>query len=118
MGHPTLCCTSPGGYCARVDALFNLPGVHVLDVGWDDGRPTLTVETDLSPAGCPACGVVAVGHGRRDRVLHDIPAFGSPVRSTWRKRTFRCAEPVCPVGVFSETHELARPRAKLTERAA
>jgi hypothetical protein len=22
----------PGGYCARVDTLFNMPGVHVLDV--------------------------------------------------------------------------------------
>jgi transposase len=51
-------------------------------------------------------------------VLHDIPAFGSPVRLTWRKRTFRCVEPACPVGVFSEVHELGRPRAKLTERAA
>jgi hypothetical protein len=27
-----------GGYCARVDTLFNLPGVHVLDVAWSDHR--------------------------------------------------------------------------------
>jgi hypothetical protein len=28
----------PGGYCARVDTLFNLLGVHVLDVAWLGGR--------------------------------------------------------------------------------
>jgi len=118
MGNPTTCCAVGGTYCARIDAVFNLPGVHVVDVGWDGDRPTLTIETDPVPVGCPSCGMVAVGHGRRVRVLHDIPAFGSPVRLTWRKRTYRCAESACSVGVFSEVHELARPRAKLTERAA
>jgi hypothetical protein len=34
MAEPTSCCVVPGGYCARVDTLFNLPGVHVLDVAW------------------------------------------------------------------------------------
>ena len=34
MAEPTSCCVVPGGYCARVDSLFNLPGVHVLDVAW------------------------------------------------------------------------------------
>jgi hypothetical protein len=37
MAEPTLCCVEPGGYCARVDTLFNLPGVHVLDVAWHEG---------------------------------------------------------------------------------
>ena len=36
MAEPTSCCVEPGGYCARVDTLFNLPGVHVLDVAWRD----------------------------------------------------------------------------------
>jgi hypothetical protein len=26
------CCAEPGDYCACVDTLFNMPGVHVLDV--------------------------------------------------------------------------------------
>jgi hypothetical protein len=72
-GEPTSCCASPGGYCARVDALFNLDGVHVIDVGWRDDRLWLTVETHPVPVGCPGCGVFAEGHGRRVRRLHDIP---------------------------------------------
>ena len=52
MAEPTSCCTLPGGYCARVDTLFNMPGVHVLEVVWRErsGRiPAglrLLVETD------------------------------------------------------------------------
>lgn len=124
MAEPTSCCTLPGSYCARVDALFNLPGVHVLDVAWRDraGRVPaelrLLVETDPVETGCRSCGVIAVGHGRRLRRLHDIPAFGAPVELVWRQRRYRCVEPACPVGGFSEDHELAGPRAKLTARAA
>ena len=65
MAEPTSCCAEPGGYCARVDTLFNLPGVHVLDVAWAEAtvrRPPglrLAVETDLEIVGCPDCGVVA-----------------------------------------------------------
>ncbi len=117
MTDPTVCCTLPGTYCARVDALFNLDGVHVIDVGWHGGRLSLTVETDRVVAGCPRCGVVAAGHGRRLRRLHDIPAFGAPVELVWRVRRYRCAEPLCPAEVFAETHELASARAKLTTRA-
>jgi hypothetical protein len=49
--------------------------------------------------------------------LHDIPAFGAPVELLWRQRRYRCLEPACPVGRFSEDHPLAGPRAKLTTRA-
>ena len=35
----------------------------------------------------------------------------------WRKRVWRCPDTGCPVGVFSETHPLIEPRAKLTTRA-
>ena len=38
MAEPTSCCVEPGGYCARVDTMFNLPGVHVLDVAWRETR--------------------------------------------------------------------------------
>jgi transposase len=118
MAEPTSCCAVPGSYCARVDALFNLPGIHVTDVGWRGERLHLRVETGRSLAGCPGCGVVAESHGRRDRRLHDIPAFGAPVQLVWRVRRWRCVEPSCQVGVFTETHELAEPRATLTTRAA
>jgi len=116
----------PGGYCARVDALFNLPGIHVIDVGWgaesgeQDAREQLllAVETGPRPMGCPACGVVAASHGRRVRRLHDISAFGAPVELVWRVRRWRCGESACPVGVFTEESDLALARAKLTTRAA
>ena len=38
MAEPTSCCVEPGGYCARVDTLFNLLAVHALDVAWLGGR--------------------------------------------------------------------------------
>jgi hypothetical protein len=51
VSEPTACCCAlPGNYCARVDALFNMPGVHVLDVARladddDAERLRLVVET-------------------------------------------------------------------------
>ena len=124
MAEPMSCCAGPGGYCARVDTLFNLPGVHVLDVAWREaaGRRRaglrLVVESHPGEAGCPDCGVVAEPRGRRVRLLHDIPAFGAPVQLEWRQRRYRCVEPACPVRGFSEDHGLVGPRAKLTGRAA
>ncbi len=124
MTEPTSCCAVPGGYCARVDTMFNMPGVHVTDVAWrdhDDGlrdRLVLRVETHPDPVGCSGCGVVAIGHGRRVRRLHDVPAFGAPVELIWRARRYRCAEPACTVAGFTEETELAAPRTKLTTRAA
>jgi transposase len=117
MAEPTSCCAAPGAYCARVDALFNLPGIHVTDVGWRDGQLVVAVETGPAAMGCPQCGVVAESHGRRVRLLHDVPAFGAPVELLWRVRRWRCPETTCPGGVFTEEHELARPREKLTSRA-
>ena len=78
---------------------------------------TVTVSTPWALMGCPACGVVAVGHGRRVRVLHDVPG-AVPVRLRWRQRTWRCPDAGCPVGVFVEQHlTLVAPRASLTSRA-
>ncbi|MDN6022026.1 MAG: ISL3 family transposase, partial [Acidipropionibacterium jensenii] len=48
----------------------------------------------------------------------DAPSFGRPVEVLWRKRTWECPEPSCPVGVFTEQDEqVAKPRAMLTVRA-
>jgi transposase len=104
--------------------MFNMPGVHVLDAAWRDGSSKvaaglqLTVESHPAETGCPRCGVIAVGHGRRLRRLHDIPAFGAPVELLWRQRRYRCVEPACPLVGFSEDHPLAPAQAKLTSRAA
>jgi hypothetical protein len=50
--------------------------MHVLTVNRQQGQLVLTVESDADVGGCPACGVVAVGHGRRRRVVADAPVSG------------------------------------------
>src|SRR4051794_34455040 len=116
MEHCT--CGSAVPWCARADALFNLPGVHVLDVARDQrDRLIVSVETDADVGGCPSCGVVAVGHGRRIHAAADAPCFGAVTVVRWRKRVWRCAEPARPVGAFSEKHDLIAPRGRLTPRA-
>lgn len=92
--------------------------MHLLEVtNLDDGTVRVDVETDADLSGCPDCGVVAVGHGRRVQVLHDAPCFGRPVRVRWRKRIWRCPEPSCPRSTWTEAHPYAPARAKLTSRA-
>jgi hypothetical protein len=61
--------------------LFNVAGMHVVDVVHDVGSLLVTVESDRDVGACPACGVVAVGHGRRVHSVADAPCFGVPVLS-------------------------------------
>jgi transposase len=68
-------------------------------------------------AACPACGVMAVGHGRRVRILHDAPCLGRVTILRWLVRMWRCREPLCPTTTFTESHDLAPPRMVLTSRA-
>jgi transposase len=118
MSEPT-CCRLRGGYCDRCDLLVGLQGLRVIAVERDDGGAlTVTVESAPQPMGCPTCGVVAHGHGRRWVRLVDAPSAGRPVTVVWRKRRWVCPEPACPTGSFVEQDEkLARPRALLTARA-
>ncbi|MBC9955552.1 ISL3 family transposase [Yimella sp. cx-51] len=98
--------------------LVGLPGLHVTDVHEHDAWLVVTVQSPPGLMGCRACGVVAVSHGRRIHELIDAPSFGRPVRIRWRKRTWSCPEPACPIGVFTEQDEqVAAPRALLTARA-
>ena len=108
--------------CSRCDLLVGLDGLHVTVAEEVTGQrgPFLRV-TVKSPArvkGCRVCGVVMRSHGRRDVHLIDTPCFSRPVELTWRKRTWRCAEPDCPAGVLTEQDDtVARPRALLSTRA-
>jgi transposase len=111
-------CASSALWCPRADLLFDVPGMHVLTVERQPERVVLTIESDADVGGCPQCGVVAVGHGRRRRVVADAPCFGIPVRLVWLARLWCCREPDCPIKVFTEQHDLVPPRAKLTSRAA
>ena len=111
-------CGSGASWCVRADDLFGVDGVHVLAVtGRDAELLTVDVETDQAVTGCPDCGVVAIGHGRRVQQLHDAPCFGRPVRVRWRKRIWRCPDPGCGRSTWTEVHPYAAPRAKLTARA-
>ncbi|WP_432487042.1 ISL3 family transposase [Kineococcus sp. SYSU DK018] len=107
------------------DDLLGIRGVRLsaverLDIGVDHARGLLrlTIETE-QPAvvGCRDCGVLAADHGRREHRLADAPCFGTPVQLIWRKRRWRCREPRCPTGVWSEEHPALPARAKLTVRA-
>jgi transposase len=107
-------------YCDRCDLLLGLEGVYVIAVEVaGDGGLRVVVETPAVPMGCRQCGVVARARGRRDVALVDVPSAGRAVELVWRKRTWRCLEPMCPTGSFTESNDdIARPRALLSTRAA
>jgi transposase len=103
--------------CSRCDLLVGLDGVHVEDVERGDGLLTVTVSTPTSPTGCPGCGVLAVGRGRRRRVLHDVPGV-TRVRVIWRQRVWRCVQDGCARKTFVEQlPSLVAARGSITQRA-
>jgi transposase len=104
-----------------LELLVGLEHVRVLEVARSGvgGRLCVAVETTGLLVGCPSCGVQAELKDR-DRVeLVDLPAFGSPVRLVWVKRRWRCPEPACDRGSWTEERpDIAAPRCALTRRAA
>jgi transposase len=77
----------------------------------------LMVETTADVVGCEGCGTRAVGHGRRRLKVRDLPMADRPVVLVWAKRLWRCPDPDCVVGTWSEQVDDIAPRAALTERA-
>lgn len=77
----------------------------------------LAVETPAAVVGCEGCGTRAVGHGRRRVRVRDLPMADRPVVLVWAKRLWRCPDPDCPMGTWSEDLDEIAPRAALTERA-
>ena len=120
MLHPTSGCASARSAadpCSRCDVLLGLPDVHVERVDRRDGLLVVTVSTPAAPTGCPSCGVVATGRGRRRRVLHDVPAT-TRVRIVWRQRVWRCDEVGCARRTFVEQLPgLVARRGSITTRA-
>jgi transposase len=102
-----------------VSALVGLDGFVVCARLFEDasGEWWLAVETTDDRAWCPACGVRAVGHGRRRVVVRDLPLADRPVVLVWAKRLWRCPEPACPARTWCEDSDQIAPRAVLTERA-
>ncbi|MEO5724283.1 MAG: ISL3 family transposase [Ilumatobacteraceae bacterium] len=97
--------------------LFNLSGFAVRAQTMHDGEWWLAIETVASRAACRSCGVFGVGNGRRRVLVRDLPIAGTPVVLVWSKRTWRCCEPRCDRGSWSETSDEIGVRASLTERA-
>ncbi|WP_183623759.1 ISL3 family transposase [Pseudoclavibacter helvolus] len=103
--------------CSRCDLLLGLEGVHVEHVDRRNGLLIVTVSSPAAPAGCPSCGTVATGRGRRRRLLHDVPGM-TRVRIVWRQRVWRCDESGCARQTFVEQlPSLVAPRGVLTRRA-
>ena len=87
-------------------ALLGMDGFMVLAQDEADGEIWMAVATTADVVGCARCGVRAVGHGRIEVQLRDLPISGRPVRLVWRKRRWRCVDPDCPGGSFTETSPL------------
>ncbi|MCI9889936.1 transposase [Micrococcales bacterium 31B] len=85
MSHSTSVCAdalSAVDSCSRCDLLLGLDGAHVERVDRRAGLLTVTVSSPPAVTGRPSCGVIAVGRGRRRRVLHDVPGV-TRVQIVW-----------------------------------
>ena len=101
-----------------VQLLVGLPDVNVLGV--DDGRELIEIHVECrrSRPGCPDCGVVAHLKDQRVVRLVDLPCFGKATKAAWHKRRWRCSDPDCPNGSWTEGDDrIAAPRLALTDRA-
>jgi len=96
---------------------LGLPGFVVLSTAEYGGELEQLIETVELEAFCQQCGVRAVAHGRRPTWVRDLACGGRPTLLTWHKRIWRCPEPRCAAGTWTETSEAIRPRSVLTERA-
>ena len=98
-------------------ALIGMEGFRLLAAGEVDGELHELVETTEEVIGCPGCGARALSKGRRNVRVRDLPAGGRRVVLVWRKRIWRCPDPDCDVGTWTERTEAIAPRASMTERA-
>jgi transposase len=103
----------------RASALLGVGGVQVLEVDREsDGQVTVWVGTsDPDAAVCPDCQTRA---GRvHERVLtrpRDLPRGRDRVELVWLKRRFKCDNPGCGRGTFTEMVGQVPARARVTER--
>jgi zinc-finger of transposase IS204/IS1001/IS1096/IS1165 len=95
--------------------LLDLDGFEIVSAQLAGGEWQLAVQTTATVVGCVGCGVRADVHGRRTVRVRDLPIGGCPVVLAWRKRIWRCSEPACGMGTWTEVAAVC-PRAVLAER--
>jgi len=99
------------------EALLGLPGFRVLEVFETAEELVVRVETTATVAGCEGCGVRAEAQDRVEVAVRDLACFGRPARLVWRKRRWRCREPLCERRTWTETSEHLDAQVVLTRRA-
>ncbi len=99
------------------EAMLGLDGFRVLEVEESASEVIIRIETTADLVGCPQCGVVATAQDRMAVAYRDLAAFGRPARLVWRKRRWRCAEPLCSVRTWTESSNAFSSRCLLTNRA-
>jgi transposase len=98
-------------------AVLGLPGFRLVASDEVDGELEVTVATTAQRAWCGSCGVQAHSQGRPVTLVCDVDAVDRCVRLRWVKRRWRCPEPACATGTWTEASAHIAPRAVLTERA-
>ncbi len=101
----------------RATALLGMGGFVVGAQTEVEGELWLAVETTAVVVGCGGCGTRAVGHGRRQVKVRDLPMAGRPVVLVWSRRLWRCPDQACSTHTWTEASRAIRARLALTERA-
>ena len=81
------------------------------------GQIKMIIQMRSGEGACPACGVLSSRvKDRPVRRVKDVPASGQHVELWWRQRRLACAEGLCPRGSFTQTSNVIRARARVTQR--
>jgi transposase len=99
------------------EAMLGLEGFVVLAVREDPAELVITVQTTADLVGCAGCGVRAQAQDRMPIEIRDLSCFGRPTRLVWRKRRWRCREPLCSARTWTEVSPAAMARQLITWRA-
>ena len=100
------------------EILVGLPEVDVLGIEDRQSVFEIHVECRTSRPGCPDCGVIAHLKDQRIVTLVDLPCFGKCTRLLWHKHRWRCPDPDCANGSWTEADDrIAASRLAMTDRA-